>query len=390
VQRWDRLLLVGYLAFLLYGSLYPISSFRPPEESPWSLLFIPTRVSKTDALTNVLVYMPFGFCLARALSGRGATFVAMLGALLSLGIEFFQAYLPGRVPSLFDWVLNVLGTYAGARIASRLALPSGIWKECFLPGVRARLGLIAVSTWMLAQLFPFVPSTDVDYLKDGLRPVWHFLRGEAPISWSETTLYALSVLSLALVLDSVLRPERRSRVLIALLFGAVLAAKVPILTRQLSFDAILGAAVGLVAASVLPQARGLGVAFSAAVGAVVLDGLRAAPGAVATSAFSWVPLRGHLQNELTGIGDILDGAWPFLVLAYVASGAGTLAPAGVAALGAVLVFFGVLAIEWLQQFVPGRSPDVTDALLALLAWILPWLHPEIGLRSRKSVERERE
>jgi VanZ family protein len=390
VHRWDRLLLVSYLAFLVYGSLYPISSFRAPEESPWSTLLLPARVSKTDALTNVLVYMPLGFCLARVLSRRGALFVAMLGAVLSFGIEYFQAYLPGRVPSLFDWVLNGAGTYAGARIASRLALPGNIREELFLPGARARLGLVAVGTWVLSQLFPFVPSTDVDYLKEGLRPLWYFLRGQAPFSSSDTAVYALSVLSLAIVLESVLRPERRLRGVLAAFFGAVLLAKVPILTRQLSFEAVLGAALGLTGFFLLPGTRAIRVALAAAVGVVLLDGLQGAPGAFETSSFSWIPLRGHLQNELTGIGDILEGAWPFLVLAYVASGARTSSPAVLAGVGAVLVFSGVLAIEWLQQFLPGRSPDVTDALLALLAWSLPWLHPEIGLRSRKSAERERD
>jgi L-asparagine transporter-like permease len=58
-HRIVRFLLIGYLAFLVYASLYPISSFRPPEKNPFALLFGKITISRTDALTNLPCTFPW-------------------------------------------------------------------------------------------------------------------------------------------------------------------------------------------------------------------------------------------------------------------------------------------------------------------------------------------
>jgi hypothetical protein len=151
-------------------------------------------------------------------------------------------------------------------------------------------------------------------------------------------------------------------------------AKVPILTRQLSLEAIAGALVGLAVAWRLSDSETRGtVPFLAAASAFLIDELRTGsggPGALVP--FNWSPFRSHLTNELIGATDILAGAWPFLALAYVVRGRRGIDLRRAAAIGAVLVFSAVMALEWVQQFLPGRSPDVTDALIALSAWLLAW------------------
>jgi len=376
-----RLLLLGYLAFLVYASLYPISSFRPPEKSPFALFFGRMTSSRTDALTNLLVYVPLGWLLALRMPGLGSIRAALFGWALSLSIEYLQAYLPGRVPSVMDWGLNGAGTLLGAGLASRLRRIPVLDAEAFLAaGPRTRLGLAAVGTWIAAQLFPFVPSTDIDYLREGLRPVWHVLRGQASFSFAQASVYALAALSLSGILAQCLRPNRRSRLLVPLVFVAVLLAKVPIITRQLSLEALLGALLGLAISGRLSHSKPSGaVPFLAAAGAFVVEELRSEAGAAgALLAFNWVPLRNHLRSELIGAADILSGTWPFLALAFVVSGWSAFEPRRAALVGAVLVFSGVMALEWVQQFLPGRSPDVTDALIAVAAWLLPWLHPGIS------------
>jgi hypothetical protein len=115
------------------------------------------------------------------------------------------------------------------------------------------------------------------------------------------------------------------------------------------------------------------VPFLATAGAFVIDELRSGgggPGALLP--FNWSPFRNHLTNEMIGAADILSGAWPFLALAFVVSGSRSIDPRRAAAIGGFLVFTAVMALEWVQQFLPRRSPDVTDALIALGAWLLAW------------------
>lgn len=375
-HRIVRLLLLGYLAFLVYASLYPISSFRPPEESPFALIFGKMTISRADALTNLLVYFPLGWLLAVGMPGLGPLRATLLGCALSLTVEYLQAFLPGRVPSVLDWGLNSAGTLLGAELASRLALVRWLDAEAFLEaGPRTRLGLAAVGTWVGAQLFPFVPSADIDYLKEGLRPVWHVLRGQESFSLAQASVYALAALSLSSILAQCLRPNRLSRLLVPLVFVAVLLTKVPIITRQLSLEALVGAMVGLAISWRLSDSKPEGmVTFFAAAGAFVVEELRSeGVGSAALVPFNWIPFRNHLTSELVGASDILSGAWPLLALAFVVSGWRAIEPRRAALGGAVVVFSGAMALEWVQRFLPGRSPDVTDALIALGAWLLPWL-----------------
>ena len=86
-----------------------------------------------DLLRNIAGFIPLGFVagliLIRNRNARGyvITFqVALVGALLSVGIETIQIALPMRSSSLSDVTLNVIGTMTGAVIAlafrhSRLA-----------------------------------------------------------------------------------------------------------------------------------------------------------------------------------------------------------------------------------------------------------------------------
>lgn len=380
-HRIARVLLLGYLVFLVYASLYPISSFRFPERSPFALIFATEITSRTDALTNVLVYLPLGLFLILSRPGLGSLRAGLIGCALSFVIEYLQAFVPGRVPSLLDWALNSLGTLLGAELAARLGQIR--WRasvSLLASGPRARLGLITVGTWVAAQLFPFVPSTDIDYLKEGLRPVWHVLRGQQSFSFAPAASYALATLSLASILEECLLPSRHSRLLVPMFFFAVLLAKVPIISRQLSLEALAGVLVGLALSRRLRDSGpGAAVLFLAALGAFAVEELRSeGPSSGAVLAFNWIPFRTHLISELIGASDILSGAWPFLALAYVVSGWRSIEPRRTTLGGTVLVFAFVLALEWLQRFLPGRSPDVTDALIAVAAWILPWLHPEIS------------
>lgn len=91
---------------------------------PWRSIAHASQVfSLFDAGQNVLLFLPLGFLLgsdAGLLRGRSPKQAAVMCLLLSAGIEFTQAWIPGRFPSLTDVAFNALGGGLGAWTALRL------------------------------------------------------------------------------------------------------------------------------------------------------------------------------------------------------------------------------------------------------------------------------
>jgi hypothetical protein len=129
--------------------------------------------------------------------------------------------------------------------------------------------------------------------------VWHVLRGQASFSWPQASVYALATLALSGILAECLRPNRRSRLFVPFFFAAVLLAKVPIITRQLSLEAMVGALIGLAVAWRLGGSKaGRTAPFLAAAGAFVVEALRSGGGGSgAPLPFNWSPFRNHLTSD---------------------------------------------------------------------------------------------
>ena len=156
------------ICLVVYASLYPFSEWRNQGISPLHFLLAPWPKYWTgfDVGINMLGYAPLGFLLAvsglrsqRALGAAWAVSLAVMGAaLLSLTMESLQSYLPSRVPSNVDWLLNTLGAWLGACFAWGLER-SGLvdrWSRVrarwFAPDARGALVLLLL--WPIALLFP--------------------------------------------------------------------------------------------------------------------------------------------------------------------------------------------------------------------------------------------
>jgi len=144
-RRLDRLLL-GYLA-LVVGVLV-LAPFHPQAPTFDRILLFPGGVQgRADILMNVALFVPLGFLLERSL---GVTRTALLGVLVSLGIETAQLFLPGRWSTLSDVVANGLGGWIGAMgsrlVRQHLVGTAGVTGRLFLD-----LPLIAL-VWLLIPL----------------------------------------------------------------------------------------------------------------------------------------------------------------------------------------------------------------------------------------------
>ncbi len=155
-----------YSVLIVFASLFPFDGWRAQGIDPRVFLFAkipPPYWTWFDVNTNIVGYAPLGFFLALALMRSGKPRLAvplafLAGTLLSLCMEFLQIYLPRRVPSNLDWVLNSGGTLIGALLAALLEKLGAVsrwsaFRSQWLGEGGAGV-LVLLALWPFALLFP--------------------------------------------------------------------------------------------------------------------------------------------------------------------------------------------------------------------------------------------
>lgn len=91
---------------------------------PWRSIVNASHVfSVFDVGQNILLYLPLGFLLGSDADegpGKSPRQAAFSCLFLSAAIEFAQAWIPGRFPSVWDVAFNALGAGLGAWMAIRV------------------------------------------------------------------------------------------------------------------------------------------------------------------------------------------------------------------------------------------------------------------------------
>ena len=160
-------LAAAYGALVIYASLNPFTGWHHPQ-GLWSLAFLslpwPRWWDRFDIVANLLGYLPLGALvyLAARRSGRrmrtAALLAVVLPSLLSLTLELAQNYLPQRVPSAADWVLNSAGAAIGMLLAALgdrmgLTLRWQALRDRWFVG-RSAAALTLLLLWPFGMLFP--------------------------------------------------------------------------------------------------------------------------------------------------------------------------------------------------------------------------------------------
>lgn len=256
-----------YLLLIAYGSLYPFTGWRVPLQGGWqeiwTFLFAswPRYVTRTDLITNVLAYIPFGYLLTvwlRAYANRWPTvfYAALGGALCSLAMESLQVFLPGRIASNLDILTNIVGTLIG--VALYRFLQNGKWPghllplwrgQRFVPGLWGDVGLLLLALWALSQLSLDMPSLVAGNLKTQFIPVWELAGNWRRLHPLHALIYGLESAVATLYIACLLRRWPRSLLLWMSLFAfvwlckllaAALLLKGWVLPRLLSGEVLIG------------------------------------------------------------------------------------------------------------------------------------------------------
>jgi glycopeptide antibiotics resistance protein len=368
--RWW--LLAGASAVLiLYGSLFPFRIRTSAELDLFgligSLAFKPT--TRGDIVANLLLYMPLGLCLMFAWSGRGARWplarTILVGTALSLAVELTQVYLRFRVSSLTDVALNAVGTLGGAAAAMVYgALGTSVRVPALAASRLDPAALSVVLLWLGFRLAPFVPTIDWQKYKDALKPLFI----DPDIGAFELLRYGTGWLVVGYAVRLLTRREYAFAAALAIV-GIVLFGRIVVVGKTLNVSelAALAACVPLAALlTALREQRRAAVLAALLTVAIVVQGLAPFEFVSQAQGFSWLPFRSSLRGSIeVNYSALLEKCFWYFSLVWLLKRCGS--RGATAALGTACV---VGAIEIAQMWLPGRSADITDPLLALVAGVL--------------------
>jgi VanZ family protein len=239
-------LTLAYTAVVVYASLQPFTGWRmPPDEILRFLIEPPRYFTLNDIVFNFLGYIPFGvlawLAWRRALGSAPALAAAIVGAaLLSLAMESLQMFLPARVSSSLDIVINVAGATVGAGVTALASAPrftghalTAIRNRMFLPGAAVDVGIVMVAAWLATHLYAGPQLFDTGDLRDLLQLPTRADYTPQLFILTEAAAVALNTLGIGLLIASLMRDGRHR-------FSAAIGLIVGGLAIKTVSDAILG------------------------------------------------------------------------------------------------------------------------------------------------------
>lgn len=357
----SSIVLACVIAVIVHGSLYPYSfHFVAGPANPLATLIDSWAVPPTglaDLVANLLLYVPLGFFAALSLGGRWRlAWTALLGFALSTIIETAQFYDAGRVTNMSDVYLNTTGAIAGGLSAILLRN----WLRDHLPRVQEfrPVPLLLLLVFVAWRLFPYVPTIDVHKYWHSIRPVVLHPR----FSLMESFRYFVTWLVAGYLLTPIF-PRRTIAAMCA--FGAfVFSAKIAIVGSVLNPSELIGALLAfLVGAAMFGRSR-MAACLVAPLMCVLLVVTRLEPFIFHSppKAFGWIPFASFLQGSLdTDLVSFLEKVFLYGASIWIVAETGVPPWLATIAIAALLLGTSVLEI-WL----PGRSGELTDAVMALL------------------------
>jgi VanZ family protein len=350
-----RILTVAVGLLIVWGSLYPFDFLIP---TPAQLAVKLGRVasplgSHADAVTNLLLYMPFGAVCLLAISGPTralrSVYAALVGSVLSATLELAQLTTPHRVTSLYDWLWNTVGATCGAiAVAMYLSIGERHRFRSLMAGRPALIPLCLIGLWFASQFAPYSLSFGFSLL------------APTQLSIVNASFDLASWWVLAECARRIWRFEYAAWALMAMI-TLTLFGRLCIATQHLSAEEI--GAWCIVLAGMIFTARQSGimaitVAGVACVFAMLFTGLWPFE-TTHMGRFHWIPFSGSLL--------ITRDYRPLLekLFLYAAALWSLSLSLGRLNLALALTFTLTTAIEIEQLWMPDRRAEITDPLLIL-------------------------
>ena len=351
-------------ALILYGTLYPfnfLAGAHPGDLGALLIASLQVRSGRGDILSNVVLFLPFGFFAMQAWLARAPRLLRLIvvvvaGALLSFGIEYAQTYLPQRTPSLYDIMLNTFGTFVGA-VAGWADWRGSLAKARAANRPLVIFPLLLLAAWLGYRLFPFVPTLDFQHFKDALKPL--FSTGLIPVDVSRHFIVTLVI---GRLLQAVTTPGRALLAMVVIALGVV-AAKPFIMTKVILPSELAGVVAGVAVWVVLLSRMSWRTAIVALLLAVqiVVQGVTPFVVRAEPVTISLIPFIGFEGGSMAvNLQSFFEKIFLYGALVWLLGAASRSLVFSVIASVVLLA-----AIELLQMFLAGRVSEITDPLLAV-------------------------
>lgn len=319
-----------------------------------------------DAIVNVVLYVPLGFVGYLAfrrsrLPGFAIYGPVLLGLCLSVAMELVQLLEPSRTTSMIDVITNIAGSVFGvgggllfSRLAPGRTFESARSRKKRRPDRSAGLLALCWAAWLLFPAFPLIG------IYEPRQRLGIFLRShlfDPVLLVSHAAAFFAAGLLIAAAGVRISRPW---------FFATVLAipAQFFIAGRQPVPAALLGAIVGALLFAARPSSVNSVRRIEAwlFLGVLLFRGLspfRFVPG---TAGFDWVPFEAALTDDWQiAAGILLEKIFYYGTAIWLLRAAGMTLRWAVVVVAAVL-----LGIEIAQTHLPGRTPEITDPILAIV------------------------
>jgi VanZ family protein len=358
------------VAIIAYGSLYPFH-FEFTERAANPLLTVwqgwPaewTRYTVRDVFLNVILYVPLGLAAAmvflRRHSRKGAATAAiMLAFAVSASMELLQVFEPRRDPSSLDVLTNTVGGAIGVLIALLNEPRIRALVKAPQRGLRGAAAIL-LAAWAVQEFYPLFPDIGRAHLYDSLSALLH----TPHLSMVNIWLGIAEWFAVGIALEYLF--ERMSTAWLAALMLFSLAAQMVIIDRIVSGEEVVAAAIALALWRFSTAASRAKWCAWLLASAILLNELRPFYFLSVPQPFSWIPFAATLEAARdSAVIVIARKAFDYGAMVFA------LRCAGWPWLRAGLAFaLPLAAAEAIQTYLPGRSPEITDPLLALLMMLL--------------------
>jgi VanZ family protein len=357
-----RLALAAIIVMIAYGSLYPFA-FHDVADGIGPLHTLLYSWDKTpgrgDFVSNILLYMPLGFIgtvtVGRRIGGTQLALTILIGAGLSLSVETLQYYDAGRDTEATDFYANVLGTAIGACIGWFFGQN---FRWPLLREISAnRVPALLLAAWLGYRLYPYVPTIDLHKYWNALKPIFLYPQLTPDALFRHVAIW----LGICVMIEKIAGDRRAGgligRFALFLIFSCVL-----IISTHVTLAQIAGIVVAFGIWRMLPTWPARVNTAAAAMGAyIIVFRLHPFVFSNADGHYSWIPFLSFMQGSIDlDVQSFFEKFFLYGALIWL------LAEAGMARrVATLLVAAIVLGASFVEVFIPGRSAEVTDAILAL-------------------------
>jgi VanZ family protein len=352
------------IIIIIHGSLYPYAFRVPPGDvGPVGTLLGSWAVPPTsfgDLVANILLYMPLGFFGVLSLdcgAAKRLALVTLFGLALCTCVELTQFYDEGRIDNFSDIYLNTLGAALGG--ASGLLFSTNIRWPLLREASTQPFPLLLLAAMLGERLYPYVPTIDLHKYWRALAPIFR----EPSLDPYDVFRFGVLWLTVCYLMAAIFG-RQRVWFLLPLVAGFVFGGKVLIHGRIVTLPDLVGAALAFGAWFLLPAVRQRRAAIVAALLGALIIMWRLEPFQFNMTArhFVWTPFMGFLRGSLdVGIQSFMEKFFLYGGMIWL------LRESGLRLIwGAFLVAATLLATSVAELYLPGRTGEITDAIMALL------------------------